>query len=201
MPVAVLGDLCGPKIRVGRFINDAVLLKDKAIVTITVKPVMGHDTLIPCQYKKLVTEVKINDHILLDDGNLELQVVGKARGVVQARVVRGGVLKNNKGMNLPDTKLNIPALTIKDRKDVDFCIQGGVDYIALSFVRKAGDIQQLKNLLRRQKADIGVIAKIEKPEALENIQAIIAVSDGIMIARGDLGVELPARRCLLCRTS
>lgn len=194
MPVAVLGDLCGPKIRVGRFRNDAVLLKDKALVTITVDPVLGHETLIPCQYKKLVTDVKINDHILLDDGNLELLVLGKARGMVQARVVRGGVLRNNKGMNLPDTKLNIPALTAKDRKDVVFCIQGGVDYIALSFVRQAGDILELKNLLRRRKADIGVIAKIEKPEALENIQAIIAAADGIMIARGDLGVELPAKK-------
>jgi pyruvate kinase len=194
MPVAVLGDLCGPKIRVGRFRNDEVLLKDGTVVTITDEQVLGHETLIPCQYKKLIAEVSMGDHILLDDGNLELLVVGKARGKVQARVVRGGLLRNNKGMNLPDTKLNIPALTAKDRKDVGFCIQGGVDYIALSFVRKAEDIAELKDLLRRRKADIGVIAKIEKPEALENIQAIIAAADGVMIARGDLGVELPAKK-------
>jgi pyruvate kinase len=194
IPVAILGDLCGPKIRVGRFRGDAVTLKTGSAVTITVEPVIGHETLIPCQYKRLIAEVSVNDQILLDDGNLELKVTGKAGGRVQARVVRGGVLKNNKGMNLPDTVMKLPALTAKDRKDVTYCIQGGVDYIALSFVRKARDIVELKSLLRRNKADIAVIAKIEKPEALKNIEDIIAAADGIMIARGDLGVELPAKK-------
>jgi len=194
MPVAILGDLCGPKIRVGRFKGDAITLKDGSRVTITVANVVGDETLIPCQYKRLVAEVKVGEHILLDDGNLELKVLGKAGGRVQARVLRGGVLKNNKGMNLPDTKMNIPALTAKDRKDALYCIRGGVDFIALSFVRKAKDIEDLKGLLRRNKADIAVIAKIEKPEALANIEAIIRTADGIMIARGDLGVELPAKK-------
>lgn len=194
MPVAILGDLCGPKIRVGRFKNDAVALREGAHVTITMETVLGDETLIPCQYKKLAAEVKVGDHILLDDGNLELQVTAKARGTVAALVVRGGVLKNNKGMNLPDTKMNIPALTAKDRKDAEYCIQAGVDYIALSFVRRGRDIQDLKKLLQRRKADIGVIAKIEKPEALENIQEILEAADCIMIARGDLGVELPAKK-------
>jgi pyruvate kinase len=173
MPVAILGDLCGPKIRVGRFKGDSVTLKDGAQVTITIQSVLGDETLIPCQYKRLVSEVKVGEHILLDDGNLELKVLGKSGGRVNAKVLRGGVLKNNKGMN---------------------CIRGGVDFIALSFVRKAKDIQDLKGLLRRRKADIAVVAKIEKPEALENIDAIIAAADGIMIARGDLGVELPAKK-------
>jgi len=194
MPVAILGDLCGPKIRVGKFQGDAVLLKDNSLVSITVEAVIGNETLIPCQYKNLFAEVSMNDAILLDDGNLELKVLGKKGNRVQARVVRGGILKNNKGMNLPDTKMHIPALTPKDRKDVLYCIQAEVDYIALSFVRQAKDILELKSLLRRQKADISVIAKIEKPEALANIQEIIAASDGIMIARGDLGVELPAKK-------
>ncbi len=194
IPVAILGDLCGPKIRVGRFRGDAVLLKEGSLVTITTDPVLGDETLIPCQYQRLVTEVKAGDHVLLDDGNLELKVLGKAGGRVRVKVVRGGLLKNNKGMNLPDTTMNIPALTAKDRKDVGYCVRGGVDYIALSFVRKAKDIAELKGLLRRGKADIAVIAKIEKPEALENIEAIIAAADGIMIARGDLGVELPAKK-------
>jgi pyruvate kinase len=194
VPVAILGDLCGPKIRVGTFAGDAVTLKDGAAVTITVRPVLGTDTLIPCQYRRLPAEVKAGAQILLDDGNLELKVTGKSGGMVRAKVVRGGVLKNNKGMNLPDTQMNIPALTAKDRRDVQFCIRGGVDYIALSFVRTAKDIRELNTLLRRRKADIPVIAKIEKPEALRNIEAIIAESGGIMIARGDLGVELPAKK-------
>ncbi|MDH4162980.1 MAG: pyruvate kinase [Nitrospirota bacterium] len=194
IPVAILGDLCGPKIRVGRFRNDAVTLKDGSIVMITVDKVLGTETLIPCQYKQLVREVKVNEQILLDDGNLELKVLGKENGRVRARVVRGGILKNNKGMNLPDTKLKVAALTAKDRKDAIYCIKGGVDYIALSFVRKSRDIEDLKKILRRRKADIHVIAKIEKPEALDNIREIIAAADGIMIARGDLGVELPAKK-------
>jgi pyruvate kinase len=192
--VAILGDLCGPKIRVGKFHGDRVMLKEGSLVTITMENVLGAETLIPCQYKRLAREVKTGDHILLDDGNLELRVMGRAGGQVSAKVVRGGLLKNNKGMNLPDTKTEIPALTAKDRKDVQYCIRGGVDYIALSFVRKAKDIEELKGLLRRKKADIPVIAKIEKPEALANIESILAAADGIMIARGDLGVELPAKK-------
>ncbi len=194
LPVAVLGDLCGPKIRVGAFLNDAVTLREGANVTITVERVLGSETIIPCQYKGFAAEVKAGEHILLDDGNLELRVTGKSRGTVQARVLRGGVLRNNKGMNLPDTRLRVPALTAKDRKDVGYCIEGGVDYIALSFVRRSADIQDLKSLLARRKADIPVIAKIEKPEALENIDTILDAADGIMIARGDLGVELPAKK-------
>ena len=194
MPVAILGDLCGPKIRVGAFKGGEAVLKERSTVVITVEPVIGDASLIPCQYKRLLAEIKVNDQVLLDDGNLELKVTGKARGCVQARVIRGGVLKNNKGMNLPDTVLNIPALTAKDRVDAKYCMQAKVDYIALSFVRKAQDILDLKGLLLRGKADIMVIAKIEKPEALENIHEIIAAADGIMIARGDLGVELPAKK-------
>ena len=194
VPVAVLGDLSGPKIRVGRFRGDEVLLKEGAVVTITPEPVIGDETLIPCQYRKLTSEVAVSDRILLDDGNLELKVISKSNGKVRAKVISGGVLKNNKGMNLPDTKMKIPALTEKDRKDVLFCIRGRVDYIALSFVRRPEDVLELKGILRRRKADIPVIAKIEKPEALENIIEIIGAADGIMIARGDLGVELPAKK-------
>ena len=193
-PVAILGDLCGPKIRVGKFKNNSVILKENSTVTITVKPVIGDETIIPCQYSKLISEVSVNDQILLDDGNLELKVIKKDRDRVQAKVIRGGILKNNKGMNLPNTKMDIPALTSKDRKDASYCIKGQVDYIALSFVRRSEDIKDLKNLLRRRKADIAVIAKIEKPEALENIREILDIADGIMIARGDLGVELPAKK-------
>ena len=193
-PVAILGDLCGPKIRVGLFEGDSVELAEGADVTLTVEPVKGTRSLIPCQYQRLPEEVSVGDHILLDDGNLELEVVSRAKKTVQARVVRGGVLRNKKGMNLPDTKLDIAALTAKDRSDAAVCIAEKVDFIALSFVRRAQDILDLKRLLARKSADIAVIAKIEKPEALENINEILAAADGIMIARGDLGVELPAKK-------
>jgi len=192
--VAILGDLCGPKIRVGMFSGDAVELREDSEVTLTIEPIIGTALLIPCQYQRLPAEVSVGDQILLDDGNLELVVTGMARKTVQARVVRGGVLKNNKGMNLPDTKLDIPSLTAKDRRDAEVCIAEQVDFIALSFVRRAQDVLDLQRILKRKNSDIAVIAKIEKPEALENISGILAAADGIMIARGDLGVELPAKK-------
>jgi pyruvate kinase len=192
--VAILGDLCGPKIRVGEFESGSIVLREHTTVRITTQTVLGKDGLIPSQYKGIVREVRPGDPVLLDDGNLELRVLKKAGDAVEARVVRGGVLKNHKGMNLPKTYLNVSALTAKDRNDVLHCIRAGVDYIALSFVRKPNDISELKNLLRRRKASIPVIAKIEMPEALKNIGKIVALADGIMVARGDLGVELPAKK-------
>lgn len=192
--VAILADLCGPKIRVGMFRNDAVTLRDGSAVKITTASVLGDETLIPSQYKGLVKEARVGDAILLDDGNLELKVMGKSGGLLSARVVRGGVLKNKKGMNLPDTPISISALTKKDRSDLRYCVKGGADYIALSFVRSPKDILELRSALRRLKADTPIIAKIEKPEALANIRRIVSLSDGIMVARGDLGVELPTRK-------
>ncbi|MEK6796992.1 MAG: pyruvate kinase [Spirochaetota bacterium] len=190
--VAILGDLCGPKVRVGMFEGDAVTLKDGAVVTITTKDVLGTATLIPSQYRGIVKEAKIGARILLDDGNLEFRVTKKMKDTLQARVIRGGVLKNKKGMNLPDTAMGIPALTEKDRADVLYCIEGGFDYCALSFVRHPKDVRDLKDWLRKNKASIPIISKIEKPEALHDICGILDESDGIMVARGDLGVELPA---------
>jgi pyruvate kinase len=193
-PVAILGDLCGPKIRVGEFQNGSISLKEGSMVTITTKAVLGTQNLIPSLYKNLVREVVPGHSILLDDGNLELKVVRKSRDTVEARVVHGGVLKDKKGMNLPNTELHIAALTEKDKNDVLYCIRGKVDYIALSFVRKPVDIIDLKTLLKRHGSDIPVIAKIEMPEALTNIRGILELADGIMVARGDLGVELPAKK-------
>jgi|WetSurMetagenome_2_1015567.scaffolds.fasta_scaffold00027_43 pyruvate kinase len=193
-PVAILGDLCGPKIRVGEFENGAVTLREGAIVTITARPVMGTATLIPSQYRGIVAESSPGNSILLDDGNLELKVTRKSTDRIEAKVVHGGVLKNHKGMNLPDAKLGVAALTPKDKDDVLYCIKGEVDYIALSFVRKASDVADLKRWLAKNGADIPVIAKIEMPEALRNITAIMDLADGIMVARGDLGVELPAKK-------
>lgn len=193
-PVAILGDLCGPKIRVGEFENGSVALKEGALVTITTKAVLGTDKLIPSQYKNLVREVVPGHCILLDDGNLELKVIRKFRDRVEAKVIHGGILKNKKGMNLPNTDLRVAALTEKDKNDVLCCIKGAVDFIALSFVRKPGDIRDLKTWLKSHGSDIPVIAKIEMPEALSNIQSILELADGIMVARGDLGVELPAKK-------
>ncbi|MBA4386503.1 MAG: pyruvate kinase [Verrucomicrobia bacterium] len=192
--VAIMGDLCGPKIRVGMFAGDAVTLKDKTRVWITTRQVMGTAELIPSQYPGIVSEVRVGDPILLDDGNLELRVLRKSGDKIEAYVLRGGVLKNKKGMNLPETKLNISALTAKDKSDALYCIKGGVDYIALSFVRQPSDILDLRRHLKRHNADIPIIAKIEKPEALRNINGIMELVDGIMVARGDLGVELPTKK-------
>ncbi|MEZ5788101.1 MAG: pyruvate kinase [Xanthobacteraceae bacterium] len=192
--VAILADLCGPKVRVGKFKGDAVMLKDGSTVWITTEAVLGTETLIPSQYRGLIREARVGDPVLLDDGNLELKVIRKVGGRLQAKVVRGGLLKNNKGMNLPSTPMNIAALTDKDRRDVGFAVRGGADYVALSFVRNPQDILDLRRRLKALKAETPIIAKIEKPEALRNIRDIVDLADGIMVARGDLGVELPARK-------
>ena len=192
--VAILADLCGPKVRVGKFKGGSVMLKDGSSVWISTKAVLGTDTLIPSQYRGLIRDARVGDPVLLDDGNLELKVLKKSGGRLQAKVVRGGLLKNNKGMNLPSTPMNISAVTDKDRRDVAFAVRGGADYVALSFVRSPQDILDLRRCLKALKAETPIIAKIEKPEALRNIRDIVDLADGIMVARGDLGVELPARQ-------
>lgn len=191
-PVAVLADLCGPKIRVGKFKTGSILLKNNSTVTITTNANLNAD--IYSQYKNLIKEILPGQRILLDDGNLELSVIKKSNNLVTAKVIRGGLLKDNKGMNLPDTKLHLPSLTEKDKTDVKTCIEAEVDYIALSFVRTAKNILDLKKYLNTFNVSIPIISKIEKPEALDNINEIVDVSDGIMIARGDLGVEIAPQK-------
>lgn len=188
--VAILGDLQGPKIRVGQLDGGQMNLVADQIVAIspTVKP--GRTDLIPTTYRNLPDDVKPGDQILLDDGLLELQVMEIAADEVRCKVIIGGLLKNNKGINLPGVAVSAPALTDKDNEDLDFCIQEGVDYLALSFVRAAADVTELKTRLYAENSAIRVIAKIEKPEAVENFDAILEASDGIMVARGDLGVEI-----------
>jgi pyruvate kinase len=192
-PVGILADLCGPKIRVGDMGAGAVL-RDGASVTITAKAVPGTDRLIPSQYRGIVREAKVGETVLLDDGNLELRITAKTGEALTARVVRGGLLQSHKGMNLPDTTLSVRALTAKDKQDVLTSIQGEADFLALSFVRTGKDVQDLKRFLARHGASIPIVAKIEKPEALAHIDQIVAESDAIMVARGDLGVELPAQK-------
>jgi pyruvate kinase len=190
-PVAVLVDLSGPKIRVGTFIGGSIELTEGASITITTRDVEGGPGLIPSQYKELSEDVVPDDRILLDDGNLELRVVSVDKGEIVCTVISGGILSNHKGMNLPGVKLSTPSLTDQDRSDAYFAMELGVDFIALSFVRRSSDVNELRALVSESGSHVAIVSKIEKPEALENISEILSVSDAIMIARGDLGVELP----------
>jgi pyruvate kinase len=185
-PVAVLLDLSGPKIRVGKMDGGAVKLERGASITLTTEPVLGTSARVSHSYAPLAHDVRPGDRILLDDGLLELQVEQTEGEEVRCRVVIGGMLKDKKGMNLPGAALSTPALTEKDKLDLAFGLELGVDYFALSFVRSADDVLEAKRLA----GPVPVIAKIEKPEALLALDEVITASDGVMVARGDLGVEL-----------
>ena len=189
--VAVLGDLSGPKIRCGRFRGGSIELDAGSEVVVTVRDVEGEPGLIPSQYESLANDVGEGDQILLDDGNFELRVTGVDGTEIRCQVIHGGTLKDRKGINLPGVHVSAPSLTPKDRRDAVFALALGVDYLALSFVRRASDVEDLKQLIAGEGHSTPVISKIEKPEALDEIDAILDASDGIMVARGDLGVELP----------
>ncbi len=189
--VAILGDLQGPKIRAGMMRGGSMDLTAGQVVVITTDDVLGENGLIPTTYQALPQDVKVGDRVLLDDGLLELQVEKVQDGQVHCRVLVGGILTNRKGMNLPGVNVSAPALTEKDLVDLEFSIDHEFDYLALSFVRSAADVVQLKELLYKRQSAMRVIAKIEKPEAVERFDEILEVSDGIMVARGDLGVEIP----------
>jgi len=189
--VAALLDLQGPKIRVGKFATPAgVVLKPGAEFTITTEQCVGDEKRCSTSYSLLPNDVKPGDSLLLDDGYLSLAVTAVNEREVKTVVVTGGVLKNNKGINLPGVDVSAPALSEKDRTDIGFALRHGVDYVALSFVRRAEDVIEAKRLLTADNVSIPVIAKIEKPQALERLGEIIDASDGCMVARGDLGVEL-----------
>ncbi len=192
--VGILIDLCGPKIRVGRFEGDGIQLKTGTSVIVTTRPLRGREGLIPTQYKSLHRDVKQGETILLDDGRLRLRVQAVEERDVRCRVIEGGWLSAHKGMNLPDSTLSTGALTARDRRDVAFGVEMGVDYIALSFVRAAADVRKLRRCLRGLAADIPIISKIERPEAVRDFDAIVKAADAVMVARGDLGVELPAEQ-------
>ncbi len=192
--VSILGDLQGPKIRTGLMRNGAQPLEVGQIVSITTAEVEGADGLIPTIYQALPQDVVPGDQILLDDGQLELEVLGVADGQVRCKVKVGGILKDRKGINLPGVKVSAPALTEKDLQDLQFCIEQHVDWLALSFVRTADEVYHLKDLIYQQQSPLKVIAKIEKPEAVENFDEILTAADGIMVARGDLGVEVPSEK-------
>ena len=188
--IPVLMDLQGPKIRVGNMRDGGQNLQEGSSITITGQEVLGTEVLIPIDYKKLVDEAEIGNRILLDDGLLEFEVIGKKGKDLEAKVMVGGYLKSRKGVNLPNVKISIPALTEKDLIDLEFAIQQDADFIALSFVRTAEEVYDLKNRLEQLGSRAKIVSKIEKPEAIDNIDEIIAASDAIMVARGDLGIEI-----------
>lgn len=191
-PIAVLQDLGGPKIRIGDFATESVTLKSGQAFTLTTKEVVGDETRVHVNYPLLPKEIKVGGIILLHDGKKKLQVTAIKGTEVICKVIVGGDIKARRGVNLPGAYLSISSITDKDRKDLEFGIRHKVDFIALSFVRRASDITELRNILTSRKSSAQIIAKIETPEALENIDEIISLTDGVMVARGDLGIEIPA---------
>jgi pyruvate kinase len=190
-PIAILADLQGPKIRTGALAGGGtVTLRAGQQFVITTAKILGDSTRVSTIFHPLPREVKAGDRILLSDGLIELRVERVHKQEVMCQVINGGVLGEHKGINLPGVKLRVPALTDKDRQDLRFALAHGADYIAVSFVRRPEDVLLAKSLIRRAKKDTPVIAKLEKPEAIENLEAILQASAGVMVARGDLGVEM-----------
>ena len=188
----ILLDLQGPKIRLGRFENGGVSLATDSIFTITTEKVMGTAERASTGYSRFAQDVKPGDRILLADGTIELVALESDAVSVKTRVVNGGPIGDQKGINLPGVQVSIPSLTEKDLADLHFGLNAGVDMVALSFVRSADDVRQLRDRLGGR--PISICAKIEKPEGRDNIESILDVSDGVMVARGDLGVEISLER-------
>jgi pyruvate kinase len=193
--ICILQDLQGPKIRTGMLKgHKPVTLETGGKVTITAREIEGTAELIPTTFQSLPEEVKPGSRILLCDGKIELRVRDVAGQDIHCDVVNGGTLGEQQGINLPGAALSIPALTEKDRKDLEFGLKHGVDAIALSFVRSASDVLEAKKIIAAHKKEVPVIAKLEKPQALDQLAEILEVSDGVMVARGDLGVEMPPEK-------
>ncbi len=191
-PVAILADLQGPKLRVGVLPSEGITLTQGETVTLKDLESATEPATIPLPHPEVLREVRPGERMLLDDGLLELQVLEGDGSYVRARVLVGGVLKSRKGLSLPHTSILMPSVTEKDRVDAAFALEQEVDYFALSFVRRGDDVAQLRAWLQERQSDTPIIAKIEKPEALDCIDEILSASDGLMVARGDLGVEAPA---------
>ncbi len=189
--VSILADLQGPKIRIGDVENDRINLPDGQVIEIVTEECTGTDKRLYLSYKDFPADVKAGESILMDDGKIRLEVIDtNKKDRVTARVLNGGELSSKKGVNLPNTQISMPSITPKDNNDLDFILEHEVDWIALSFVRSADDMLELKQKIRKKKKNTKVIAKIEKPAALLSLDDIIDVSDAVMIARGDLGVEV-----------
>jgi pyruvate kinase len=190
--IGILADLQGPKLRVGIIQDNAIMLKENDYIKVSSEDVIGNNKIISVSYANLAQDIKVNESILIDDGKIELcvtKIINK--NTIECKVICGGILSSKKGFNLPETQISIPSLTEKDLEDVAFLVEHQVDWIALSFVRKASDITELKAYLNERNATAKIIAKIEKPEAITELENIILASDAVMIARGDLAVEVP----------
>lgn len=192
--VGILLDLQGPKIRIGKLENRVVHLEEGQPFIITTRDVPGDRIEVSTNYEGLPRDLSEGARILLDDGLLELDVQKITGSDISCKVIRGGELSEKKGINVPGTKLSVQSLTEKDREDLYTGIREGVDFVAISFIRTAEDVSSVKEILRREDASIPVIAKIEKPEAMDNLEEILKVADGVMVARGDLGVEISPER-------
>jgi pyruvate kinase len=189
--VAILADLQGPKIRLGTFTEGPVFWETGTRVCITVTDVEGTATRVSTTYKGLANDVRVGDRLLVDDGKLALSVVEVNGPDVWCLVTEGGPVSNNKGLSLPGVAVSVPALSDKDEEDLRFALHLSVDFVALSFVRSPADVELVREIMRQEDIEVPVIAKLEKPEAIDNLEAIVEAFDGIMVARGDLGVELP----------
>lgn len=188
--IGVMGDLAGPKIRIGEVgPDDSILRKDDTLI-IQRQGIVGDNRRVSCTWPDVIDDVEIGQRVLIDDGHIQLLVEGKSADEIACRCLHGGRLSSHKGMNLPDTTLNVPALTPKDLKDLEWAIERQVDYLAMSFVRHPDDVRALRDRLNRAGSDIAIVAKIEKPQAIEHLDDIIDQADGILVARGDLGVEM-----------
>ena len=192
--IGILQDLQGPKIRLGRFADGPITLANGDPFSLTSRPVSCGQSIATVTYEKLADEVTAGSRILLDDGRVEMKVerVDQGQQTLHCSVTVGGVLSNNKGVNFPDVQLSVRALTDKDKEDLAFGLSQGVDWVALSFVRNPSDMEEIRGLIRQHGYETPVVAKIEKFEAIDQIDAILPLCDGVMVARGDLGVEMPA---------
>ena len=189
-PICILQDLQGPKIRVGEILNDSIELKDNEELKIVSKNVVGDSRVISID-NDILYDIKSNERILIDDGKIELRVISSSKNEVLTKIIRGGILLPRKGINFPESNISLSSITEKDIEDLHFGLDNDVDWIALSFVRSEKDIKLLRKLIMERGKETRIIAKIEKPQAIKNIDKIIKSSDGLMVARGDLGVEMP----------
>lgn len=193
-PFAILQDLCGPKIRIGEFKDGKITLKKGQTFTLTTKNIVGDSNRVHVNYKNIIKEVNKGNTVLLDDGKINIKVEKISGNEIICKVIVPGKIGGRRGVNIPGAYLKISSLTPKDKKDLEFAYKNDVDYIALSFVRKADDIKELRSILKKNKCEAEVIAKIETQEAVENLHSIIEEADGVMVARGDLAIEVPAEK-------
>ncbi|MGC9259220.1 MAG: pyruvate kinase [Phycisphaerae bacterium] len=189
-PLAIMGDLCGPKIRLGKVTEGGIAVGKGDVIAIQRAPILGQNKLLSSNYPGLVDDVRVGQSILIDDGYIRATVIAKETDIVRCRIVAGGTIQSNKGINLPHTRLSIPSITENDWRDIDWAIEHQLDYLALSFVRCAEDVQSVRRYLESKKSDIDLVAKIEMPQAIDDLSAILDSSDAVLVARGDMGVEM-----------